>query len=372
MIRVRKGIITMKKTISVILCAAVAASLAAGCSTEETKPAGNITLPNAVSAETSADTTAASGGESDATGQSETKSNFEFKTKVCSSYMRDIYGQEKCDAWFSLVDAVMAGEDTFDCPDSNAYVWVIRDFPDRCFPVLSEIVEEDTTLDRAKINGPTKFKYKIPKEEAAQKIEEFEQIVTDIINEAVKPGYTDFEKVLALYMYFPHVYTYDYDEARAIDDHDVAGFDLSTYHLMITKTGVCAALAQAYSYLLMQLDIDASVVISGEHEWSIINLYGKNYHIDPTAVLNSWDNMEYFMMTDEQRGNTGYPKDNGYTYVSEFSPEEEPDYSATDDKFSDLWRYRVESFDTKTGKLNYYLDQDDGSRETGVFEYRGY
>ena len=244
-----------------------------------------------------------------------------------------------------------------------------NNFPELCFPVLTEIVEEDDTIDRSKIDGQAKFKYKIPKDVAAGKIKEFEQLVTGILNDAVKPGYTDFEKALALYMYFPRNYKYDYDAARKLENHEDVNY-LSSYRLLTTGTGICGEISAAYSYLLMQLDVDASVVKNTDHEWSIIDLYGKYYHIDATAVLNDWDNMAYFMMTDEQRGATGFPKEQ-FMY-SDYHPEEEPDFSANDETFKELWNYRVDSFDTKTGTLSYYIEKEDETRQTGEFKYRGY
>ena len=34
-----------------------------------------------------------------------------------------------------------AGEDSFACPDAFTYDWVIGQFPEKCFPVLGELIE---------------------------------------------------------------------------------------------------------------------------------------------------------------------------------------------------------------------------------------
>ena len=55
----------------------------------------------------------------------EPETPFVFRPKVCSVYMREIFGDTMCEAWSDLVDAVMAGEDSFPCPDKHTYNWVM-------------------------------------------------------------------------------------------------------------------------------------------------------------------------------------------------------------------------------------------------------
>ena len=212
-----------------------------------------------------------------------------------------------CEAWYSLVDAVMAGEDTFSCPNGHIYLWVFAEFPKDCFPVLVEIIKPLDMYDLSTINGTAQFEYKVSKEEAAQKIAEFKELTEGIINEVIKPEYTDFEKALALYSYFTHTYTYDYDNYWKIEKDEIVNY-VSSYRLMTTKTGICCEIAEAYSYLLLQLGINAATVINSKHEWSIIKLDGKYYHIDPTFAMGHPNSLAYFMMTDEKR-----ELENGYT-----------------------------------------------------------
>ena len=57
------------------------------------------------------------------------QSSYVFQPKVCSAYMEEVFGKAMCETWFHLVDAVMAGEDTFACPDQYTYDWVMGQFP---------------------------------------------------------------------------------------------------------------------------------------------------------------------------------------------------------------------------------------------------
>ena len=77
----------------------------------------------------------------EATDGSIRQSSYVFQPKVCSVYMEEVFGKEMCETWFHLVDAVMAGEDTFACPDQHTYDWVMGQFPIRCFPVLTELID---------------------------------------------------------------------------------------------------------------------------------------------------------------------------------------------------------------------------------------
>ena len=56
-------------------------------------------------------------------------SHYVFQPKVCSVYMEEVFGKDMCDAWFNLVDAVLAGEDTFACKDQYTYDWMMGSFP---------------------------------------------------------------------------------------------------------------------------------------------------------------------------------------------------------------------------------------------------
>ena len=53
---------------------------------------------------------------------SKKESHYTFQTKVCSPLMEEVMGTKMKEAWFSFVDAVMEGRDTFACPDQHKTV----------------------------------------------------------------------------------------------------------------------------------------------------------------------------------------------------------------------------------------------------------
>ena len=41
------------------------------------------------------------------------ESHYVFRPKVSSAYLEEVFGKTMCETWFNLVDAILAGEDTF-------------------------------------------------------------------------------------------------------------------------------------------------------------------------------------------------------------------------------------------------------------------
>lgn len=298
------------------------------------------------------------------------QSSYVFQPKVCSVYMEEVFGKAMCETWFHLVDAVMAGKDTFACPDQHTYDWVMGQFPIRCFPVLTELIDFAYDRENSVVDGVASFTYLVPREEAARRIGEFAQQVQGILNDVLEDEYSDFEKALALYDYFSHNYTYDYETEQKTYDTFVDY--TTTYRLFESGTGICFEIARAYSYLLMQAGVDATTVMGGGHEWSYVRLNGINYHVDPTFAIDTWSSLAYFMMTDEQREATGCGKDS-FVFVSNYSQDHpHPEYTADDDTFGPLWERRLEAFFPRENRLRCWQYTGDGEKDYLDFDYTGY
>ena len=357
--------VLIKRLTALLLCIFVLSGVVTGCgkiTAEETTAAAvttaiidTIPTVESTTAETSETTKA--------------RELYSFKTKVSSSFLEETFGKAMCESWFSLVDAVLAGEDTLSCPNGHTYMWVIAEFPKVCFPVLGEIVDTDENVDLAGIDGTAKFRYKVSKEEAAKMINDFVDLTEDVMNLSMNPEYTDFENMLSLYMYFEDTYTYDYETAELVETEPAKANYTSAYRLLTQKTGICCEIAEAYSYLLMQAGIDASVVMSAKHEWSIVKLGDHYYHVDPTFALGSGGSLAYFMMTDEQRCYTGDYKKSEFEYVSIYSPEFPLELPADDETFKDIWDGYISYFDPETDTIGYDIFRNGNVVDRGVFEY---
>lgn len=365
--------VLIKKLTALLLCIVVLTGVVTGCgkiTAEETSTVAETTAAAVTSAVTdtipSIESTAAETYET-----TKARELYSFKTKISSSFLEETFGKAMCESWFSLVDAVLAGEDTFDCPNGHIYMWVIAEFPKVCFPVLGEIVDIDNDVELSEIDGTARFKYKVSKEEAARMINDFELLVEDVMNKSMNPKYTDFENILSLYRFFEETYIYDYDTADLLEAEPAKVNYTSAYRLLTQKTGICCEIAEAYSYLLMQAGIDASVVTSAKHEWSIVKLGDHYYHVDPTFALGSGGSLAYFMMTDDQRCYTGDYKKSEFEYVSIYSPEFPLELPADDETFKDIWDGYISYFDPETDTIGYDIYRNGYVVDREVFDYSG-
>ncbi len=342
----------------------MAAGILTGCSTY----IDQTTATSSVSEETSVitfETTEA------ATTTEEVRGHYEYKPVVMSSIFLDIMGEDMYDAYKNYIKAVQNGEDEFAVKSESDYDWMLGQFPNKFQPVY-EVYTESNYAGAFK-DGKATFQYKIPKEELAEKEAEFEKLITDILNENLRDDYSDVEKILALYIYFSNNYTYDYDTYNKMNDEAVQG--ICAYRFFTTKHGICAECSTAFSFLLLQAGVDATVCggnreIDGEgHAWTYVTINGKNYHVDPTFVMESGNSLSYFMMTDSQRYNEGgFKKEENCVACHYKSDRNGSEYTADDDFFAPLWGKYLTSFDTEK-KIIYYKDID-GNK--GEFDYSAF
>ena len=313
---------------------------------------------------------AARGNASPADTPEKAAAHYTFQPKVCSIYMEEIFGRDMCEAWFSLVDAVMAGEDTFQCKDQYTYSWVMGQFPNKCFPILTELIDYAYDRSHAVKDGVARFTYLVPPEEARARIGAFAEQIEGILNQVLEDDYSDFEKALALYEYFSDTYTYDYETAQRTYETYVD--DVSAYRFFEGGTGICHEISTAYSYLLMQARVEATTMMGPAHEWSYVRINGQNYHIDPTFVITHRDSLAYFMMSDGQRRKTGFDKD-GFIITSNYSQDHtHPAYEADDDTFQPLWTLLFEGFSHEKHTVTGMTESEYGEWYSVDFDYAGY
>ena len=295
----------------------------------------------------------------EATTTTEARGHFEFKPVVMSSIFREMMGEDMYKAYCNYVKAVQNGEDDFEVKDEHTYDWMIGQFPSQFHLLYSEYTESG--YGGAFKNGRAKFQYKISKEELKTKEAEFEKLVTNILNENLRDDYSDFEKALALYLYFSKTYSYDYESYDKMNDDPFMHF--SGYRFLTTGHGICSECSAAYSYLLLQAGVDATLAggngNNGEgHGWSYVTINGKNYHIDPTFVMGRENCLSYFMMTDEQRESEGGFEKSKNTIACHYKGDHNGSkYDASDDFFKPLWGGTLTSWDHKK-KVIYYEDMN--------------
>lgn len=362
----------MRKLLSVILCAALLLALAAGCAAGG-KP--DDRPPDAPSENTDGkeggETPDAPDGPADPgdPGGETPSPPFTFRAKLSSAYMDEVFGAPMVEAWYNLVDAVLAGEDTFACPDEDTYDWVMGQFPDRYFPVFSVLIEKNYG-DGSVVNGVAGFRYKVSQEERAALLADFETLVTELLNETMKPEYTDMEKALSLYRYISSRYTYDSETFEKQDREGYVDY-VSSYRFLTGDTGICTECARAYSYLLLQAGVEATTMLAPGHEWSYVRINGNNYHVDPTFAMGEDGSLRYFMMTDDDRQEDFAPE--SFVICSNYSQEHpHPAYAADDDFFDQIHSGYLEDFDHGTHTMHTYGYNRDQVRVDVDFDYAGF
>ena len=299
------------------------------------------------------------------------RGHYAFSPKVCSVYMEELFGKDMCDAWFSLVDAVLAGEDTFACKDQHTYDWVMGQFPERCLPILQELIDYAYDREHSVKDGVASFTYLVSPAEAKARIEAFGAQIEEILNTVFLDDYSDFEKAFALYGYFCQRYEYDYALAERMNQEYVP--DIGFLRFFRAGSGVCQEISVVYSYLLMQAGVEATVMSGPAHQWSYVRLNGRNYHIDPTFAITDYGSLSYFLMTDEQREASGFAKAD-FIITSNYAQDHpHPDYTADDDRFSPLWEAYAGELSHETHIATCPIGEDEnGEWRYLAFDYTGY
>lgn len=306
------------------------------------------------------------------------RGHYVFQPKICSVYMEEVFGKDMCDAWSNLVDAVMAGENTFACKDQFTYNWMMGQFPEHCLPILRELIDYAYDREHSVIDGVASFTWLVPPEEAKARIEAFGKQIEGILNEVLEDEYSDLEKALALYIYFSEHYEYDYDTYMKMNEQYVDY--TSCYRFFQTGIGICHEISSAYSYLLMQAGVQATTMSGTRaydkagHQWSFVRINGKNYHIDPTYVLGKSGVLCYFMMTDEKRAEEDEYIPSTFYAVSHYSQDNpHPDYTADDETFRPLWDKDFESFSHEEHTIRCWTESGYyGEWTEFLFDYAGY
>ncbi len=292
-------------------------------------------------------------GEQPADTDNEAAGQFTFNPHVYSTILGTVYGEEYWEGLYNLIDALRAGEDTFECASEEVYKWCVNParlldlFPGGSFALQDLfLLPEDAYED-----GVGKICYAMDKQEFLEKEAAFEEDLMKVVNDYVDPDYTEFEKCLALL---------DYVASTCHYNHDGEPYGGSLCRPLYEHTGECGHFGLFYSYLLMQCGVQAFAIENdpaseypGYHCWTYVIVDGVGYHVDPTWLLKSEYDEEqlrltYFLMTDAEREEFGFDPD---TFQLNCYPDIK--VKCTDDRFSALHEGYFEGID-RNNKILYY------------------
>ena len=297
---------------------------------------------------------------------------YSFNPYVYSDKITELRGDKFWKGFYNMIDAVRAGEDSFECPDEETYWQVMDPYTlNDLYPVACVNISPHGGDGLPYENGRGRINYTISKEEFDAKRLKFEEEVTAILHECVRTDYSDFEKCISLYAYIADNFSYDY--AKFED----GVYDLNegaVYSAFSKKSGICNEIGAIYAFLLLQCDVDALAVDSPDdgHAWTYVIIDGEGYHCDPTWGLRSddgdihlWD----FMTTSDYRTEEGLHPDTMrlYMFYDVNGDYNETDVTADDDRYADLWMCAYDSLDTENN-IVYCHDFSDGTPFEFVYE----
>ena len=303
---------------------------------------------------------------------------YEFNPHLYSALLAREIPQDHWDSLYNLCDALREGRDTFECSSKEAYEWCMDSstlanmIPPACLNISGKSPDGTVSYE----NGVGRIYYRESAEAYKARQAEFEQMVVDILNSTLEKDDDEFEKCLKLYDYMESNYNYD-DDGR----EDGVNSDGFVYHTLRTHEGHCIDFSGVYCYLLRQAGVEAISVgcMDGvDHEWTYVLINGKGYYIDPTWSLKSTRDTEdlyldYFMMTDKIRTDTGCPVDdlNVQMLPSWRLRDSSLSVSATDDSYY-AGNYAVFKSLDEEKKILYYIDAEDKEQQISYGQGNGY
>lgn len=140
-----------------------------------------------------------------------------------------------------------------------------------------------------------KLQYIYPREKIISMRAETDSKANDIIKKIIKPGMSDYEKVLAVHDHV--VKSSRYDRLNA-DSNNVPALEHEAYGVLVKGIGVCDSYAKAVKLILEKAGVQCILVEGSkvgnagqrpadvDHAWNIVKLDGEYYHVDAT-----WDDV---------------------------------------------------------------------------------
>ena len=164
-----------------------------------------------------------------------------------------------------------------------------------------------------------RLQYPYPKDKIISMRAETDSKANEIIKNIIKPGMSDYEKVLAIHDQVIKSSRYDRLNAEA---GTVPPEEHEAYGVLVKGIGVCDSYAKAVKLLLEKVGVqcilvegskvgdDGPSLAGADHAWNIVKLDGEYYHVDATwdDVSEEKDSTEliyhHFNLNDEEMQKT--------------------------------------------------------------------
>lgn len=130
---------------------------------------------------------------------------------------------------------------------------------------------------------------------------EIKKKINEIIS-LIPKNSTDIEKALFIYRYLGSIVLYDYDMAKENHFGRIVSDRTSLYDVLINNKGVCSGIAMTLKEIMLAAGLKCKSVGSFDHQWNVIEIDGKWYHMDLTWDLNnikSGKRLQYFLKSEK-------------------------------------------------------------------------
>lgn len=201
------------------------------------------------------------------------------------------YLGESHEIYKEIVDSILKGEEKKQVENILEYQKIFNILNIRCpfFYLVEDMTynEKDNTIN---------IIYKNDIDIHLKLINEFKNMVKEIMEYNIKYNDSDIDIAMSLYKYISTSINYD------------SKSDNSIYYSIMSKKGSDINYASVYQYLLLQANIDSYMIYGTtlalqEHNWLIVKLNDNYYHMDPFFEKNETAGygLYYFGMNDQRR-----------------------------------------------------------------------
>ncbi len=126
-------------------------------------------------------------------------------------------------------------------------------------------------------------------------------MASEVLDEIITDGMSDYEKELAVYEWMTHNLSYD-TGALLVVPNTTADSD-NPYGVLKYHNAVCVGYATTFRMFMQMLDIDCMVVHNSAryHTWDLVKIDGNWYHTDIYSDVGL-SNYNHFNLTDDMQG----------------------------------------------------------------------
>lgn len=273
------------------------------------------------------------------------KLNYKFNPHVMSREYVTVYGSDTEELFYNFCDAVLNVESTFKCPSTEKFKQVLE-ISRTCLPIASCYIDRDKIFVQ---NGVGHIPYNVEKEDLKNKIKQFKEKVASVISSAVP--YKEDNCIMAMELLKAVANKNKFDEAGLSLEN---ALNLHPYRAIMEDVGICQELSGEYTYYLLQIGINATTCSglskdkSSAHAWTIIELDGDHYHVDPTTTIDYKNSLAFFCLDDERREQYGNFDRKNFSFAD--SPKVH--YEINSKRFKDLWDAETYTIDRDNRKIH--------------------